>query len=378
MLIDLNKYLIIVITFIALFISCKPEVKKEKIAVIKPIKLEKPVKIGYSIDGFTDVDSNDYIYLLNTKKEKLDSVIPYEKEFSFKGSTAKPEQFYLNFQNEDHPFIIENENFKVFLREASINIHGGNLNDKLSIFHANQNEIANRQNKAYQKFKFDNFELDEYLENVEALHNKRKKNTFDFILENQNNILARLVLEQEEFDSKEIEDLVTKINPSKNRVFYDVLKSFLHRLKQEEAKNKILRRKPAPLFYGVNLSGSQSSLQDLIKGKKAFLIDFWASWCPPCRDSSPRIRQLYTTYFPRGFDVLTVSEDRSVNEWKNGIFLDGIESWNHIYDDYNRISNLYGVTSLPHLVLIDENGKIIKNKISIDDLELELEKIFKP
>ncbi len=85
---------------------------------------------------------------------------------------------------------------------------------------------------------------------------------------------------------------------------------------------------------------------------------------------------MYEQYSIKGFDILSVSEDRSVAEWKDGILIDGLESWHHIYDDYNRISSLYNVTALPHMVLIDEKGKIIKNKISLSQLETELEKKF--
>jgi len=363
------------ILLLALIVSCKNEPhKKEPI----PVPKEKIAFSGYTIQGKLKSNNELNVYLLDESLTKLDSTLINNNAFSLQGKVDQPELYFLSYNGVLTPFIIENTSFNVVLNDYSGVVYGGDLNSKKLKFKYEDEVLSGNQSKYYNQLVNKDIDLRKYLDNIDSLHKIQKKNLNKFILDNENNVLSKDAINQNDFTSKEIEKFISKIDSTKNPSFFNHLKIELQNILITEAENKILRRPLAPLFSGVNLSGSTSSLEVLMNGKKAFLIDFWASWCPPCRESSPRIRRLYNKYYAKGFDVLTVSEDRSVNDWKNGIYVDEIESWNHIYDDYNRISNLYKVTSLPHLVLIDENGKIIKNKISLNDLELELEKIFNP
>ncbi|MDO8368359.1 MAG: TlpA disulfide reductase family protein [Saprospiraceae bacterium] len=132
----------------------------------------------------------------------------------------------------------------------------------------------------------------------------------------------------------------------------------------------------APDLAGMTPDSSQYSLKKL-RGK-VVLIDFWASWCGPCRKENPNVVASYNKYSSKGFDVLGVSLDREINAWRNAIKQDGLP-WHHISDLKGWQSShaaLYSVTSIPQTLLIDREGKIIARNLRGAQLDEKLKEIF--
>lgn len=108
------------------------------------------------------------------------------------------------------------------------------------------------------------------------------------------------------------------------------------------------------------------------------LIDFWASWCGPCRKENPEMVQLYREYHPRGLEILGVSFDNSADAWQKAIQDDQL-NWIHVSDLNGWSSSagaLYGINSIPHTVLVDKEGKVVAHKLKGDALRAELEKLL--
>lgn len=132
----------------------------------------------------------------------------------------------------------------------------------------------------------------------------------------------------------------------------------------------------APDLVGNTPEGEPYALSKM-RGKYV-LIDFWASWCGPCRRENPNVVALYGKYKDKGFDILGVSLDRTEDAWKKAIEQDGL-TWKHISDLQGWKSQhaaLYSVTSIPQTLLIDPEGKIVQRNLRGEQLGMKLAEIF--
>jgi peroxiredoxin len=132
----------------------------------------------------------------------------------------------------------------------------------------------------------------------------------------------------------------------------------------------------APVFTMNDVDGKPLKLSDL-RGKYV-LLDFWASWCHPCRDENPNVVSQYEKYKDKGFTVLSVSLDNDKQRWVEAIQHDGMP-WYHVcdYKAWNGdVTTLYGISGVPTCFLIDPQGKIIGKDLRGEDLRNALAKIF--
>jgi peroxiredoxin len=108
------------------------------------------------------------------------------------------------------------------------------------------------------------------------------------------------------------------------------------------------------------------------------LIDFWAAWCPPCRQANHYLKRIYDEYHEKGFDIYGVSLDRTHDQWILGIKEDGI-NWTQVSDLRfwsSPVASLYNVESIPYTMLIDRNGKIIGKGMNPRDIRRKLEELL--
>jgi thiol-disulfide isomerase/thioredoxin len=135
---------------------------------------------------------------------------------------------------------------------------------------------------------------------------------------------------------------------------------------------------PVPEISLANPSGKILKLSDL-KGK-VVLVDFWASWCGPCRAENPNVVKMYQKFKNKGFTVFSVSLDEDASKWKEAIAKDQLEWEYHVSDLKGWKSSVvptFGIEGIPYTVLINKEGKIIGKNLRGAKLEETLNELLK-
>ena len=119
-----------------------------------------------------------------------------------------------------------------------------------------------------------------------------------------------------------------------------------------------------------------STLRALSKGKKVILLDFWASWCNPCRKEIPNVKAMYAKYKDRGFEVVSVSADKDDKAWKKALQEEQLP-WPNFRDADHSIQNAYNVKMYPTMYLLTPDGKVIAENARGEKLQQLLAELFK-
>lgn len=281
-------------------------------------------------------------------------------------------------------FFTENNNIKIV----------GDAKDlkNISITGSSAQEILNEYNKEINKFNLQYAEFrekyqeavqkndEELIETLIEEYNTISENQNNyislFINKNSNNFIAAYVLNNNLFNYElnEIEDFANnfKGNATDNQYYYNIQKHIA-------ALQRVDVGQPYLDFTQETPDGVMLSLSELVGKSKLLLVDFWASWCGPCRAENPNVVEIYNEYHEKGFDVLGVSLDMKKENWIKAIEDDGL-IWHNISDlKYwqNEAAKAYAISAIPSNILLDENGIIIAKDLRGNDLRTKVEEILK-
>ena len=196
-----------------------------------------------------------------------------------------------------------------------------------------------------------------------------------FINENLNNVAGAYAFGQIYRSLSEEEQMSLIDNAGESFLSQPDIAQIANRIKQIKGTigNKF------PDMQMKNPQGEEVRLSDFAGKGKYIVIDFWASWCGPCRRAMPELISIYNEYKDKGVDVVGVSFDNDEQAWKSSIESLGLP-WHQMSDlkGWESIAtSIYGVNSIPHLMLLDPEGIIIAKKLNDNTLRQKLQEIFK-
>jgi peroxiredoxin len=317
---------------------------------------------------------------MDNKLVPVDSVNSQNGEFTFSGTIDLPEMFYLKFKEDDvtHRIFIAPGNISVTGTLEEPEVSGSEAHDIYQRYVTEMMSFDGRRQDLYDEFRVASNEGDEekmqkIREKVEELDYEQEHLIDNFIVAQKDNVVGPYLLISNVYQY-ELEKLIEK-----RELFASSLAAskYVQRLDKQIAKLQSVEiGKVAPLFTQNDPEGNPVALDNL-RGKY-LLVDFWASWCGPCRRENPNIVAAWQKYHDKGFDVLGVSLDRNRADWLKAIEDDNL-TWTHVSDLKfwsNEASTLYGINSIPASFLLDPEGVIVAKDLREEALHQKLEEIF--
>jgi thiol-disulfide isomerase/thioredoxin len=347
-------------------------------------------KLEVQIKGNIFNSTSDSVYLsqftgntfVNLGATKLDS----KGNFAIKSSIPNPDFYVLRVGDSRVNLILrENSDIKVYADGKNMmsfcNIVGSDESANMKEFIQNMEYWNQKRNQAMiQMQQFPDKEA-EIRTSLDSEYSMFVSNRQSYIAQNPNSpiLLPALTTIDPETDWATYDMVAKQLNGSLpgSPTIQNAYNSYLQMRQQKEAMNFLAPGKPAPNFEETTLTGGKMKLSDL-KGQ-VVLLDFWASWCGPCRQENPNVVKLYEKYKNKGFTIMSVSLDQDKTKWEAAIKKDNL-SWPHHVSDLkgwaSAAGKMYAVRGIPFTVLIDREGNIIDTKLRGAELERELARIF--
>ncbi|QEC44791.1 TlpA disulfide reductase family protein [Pseudobacter ginsenosidimutans] len=368
---------------------------------------------GYSIEGNIKGVDTGLVKLTSyddeTRTSKvLDSVPLTNGVFHIKGTIPGPEMASITIGegNWGLSFFLENSNITIKADTTGAEHYdyvayggakGAVLKDFTITGSANQDQLMAFQNnpglkqyetiqaelgKAYQNApnKEEGYKIKEQLDSIGDLSMAARKRIIDSFAVASPATAASVYLLydyyrfNEAMTAADLESAISKYSgPAQSTVYFKSL------LKNLEKKKGLLPGKPAPDFTLLKRDSSQFTLSSL-RGKYV-MLDFWASWCVPCRKAIPHWKEAYAKYQPKGFEIVGITNDSRWSDWFKALDEEKMP-WLQVADEFpekfmpSRVGTMYMTPYLPCYILLDKEGKIILHNPSKEELDAKLKELM--
>ncbi|MBN2807022.1 MAG: AhpC/TSA family protein [Prolixibacteraceae bacterium] len=339
----------------------------------------------YTISG-TMADSLETTIYLQQRVDgafvNVDSALLVKGSFKMNGQAASVDEYYLSKGERDKKlFFLENAKIKVVSDTTLIskaNITGGKVQNLFNTYEDAYKLRYDSMLSVYYKARDEqDSEIQKALEKqADSLYESIGEYQEAFMLENASSPVAVHLLTRIQYgrDANELNELFTKLDTT---LAYMASYKFLE--DRINALRKVAIGATAPDFTQNDPDGNPITFSDVYQAHELTLVDFWASWCGPCRVENPNVVAAYHQFKDKGFTVFGVSLDSDRDRWLKAIADDQLQ-WQHVSDLRgwdNQFSKAYAVNSIPANFLVNREGIIIATGLREEALLQKLAELLK-
>lgn len=328
-----------------------------------------------------------YIALMDEMFTDVDSAVVQNERFEFAGrqDTAAMRMLFSSVPLVGGPFVLENGDIDIRINNRGMLRGGTSLNDDL------QQYLTDKERVSYEptlEFLAENRngigkeQADSLRMEIDAARARFGNTMAHLISKNIDNCLgAFLILQSENFLNAQSLNLLMDSVPDK---FRDKRFNMTHaKVKAEiERLNRAAATAVGAKYVNFELpddSGCMVLFSDIVERSKYTLLDFWASWCIPCRQELPEIKSIYRDFAKHGVSLVSVSLDDDSDCWKDAVNELAMD-WCQLCDPAGgsmELAAAYGVNTIPNYVLVDSEGTIVLRSLRASDMVLKLREIFR-
>ena len=347
---------------------------------------------GYKITGETKgIENGTKVFLQVQGDNELvskDTVTVENNLFVFEGTTDLPELGFLTIEgNNGIPFVLENGAISISFNKDSLQntkIGGTPENNLFQEFTTKNRAVYTKINDFQQanQEKFmtaqaaqDTVTMNELMKGMENIQNELKGIPVEIIKNNPKKYLSILLTEnslmQQFITIEEAKGYFSNFDKK-----FEKTKPYQSLEKMIKASSSVEIGQKAPDFSAPSPEGTTISLKESLG--KVTIIDFWASWCGPCRMENPNVVAMYNELHEKGLNIIGVSLDKDAAKWKEAIEKDGLV-WNHISNLkfwQEPIAETYNVKSIPATFILDSNGVIVAKDLRDEELKAKVEELL--
>ena len=348
----------------------------------------KAPEIGYKITGTIDSLKDGQVILkryFDGNWNNIDTSTVQSEKFEFTGKVDLPEMYRIEI-SDTLPYIpvfVDNNNINITGKLDSLKlamVSGSKIQEEyetfLNEFLTYKNELDSVEDLyVTAKHKGNVARMNELDTLYESIADKQAQAMMPDVLKNNSSIVSAYVTWTKlvyNLNLDELEAISTNFDSTISKSVYAImLKDYLL------VRRRVDIGQPAVDFTMNDPDGKPVSLSSLYG--KYLLIDFWASWCSPCRRENPNVVKAYKQFHKKGFDVIGVSFDKTREAWLKAIKDDKLD-WTHVSDLKfwgNEAGKAYGIRSIPSNVLLNPDGVIIAKNLFGKDLEMKLQELLK-